>query len=254
MTDIRPEAAAPPEADVPAAGASDAQEAPSRARRLMRNPLLRIVAIAVGFALGWGAFQLAQNLWAGRNDNTPIAASSQAPSGAVTVSGHGVTLTFPHSWVNVPTTPNELATFLQAYAGRLPHLSATLKSELGNLQDLRSLAMYVVRVGPGGTITGNTNVGVAPGTIPPGQLMPQIQGTLAQLGATHVQASLATFGPHPAVLVTYTLPSHAGLPTRCGAQAYIGGYANTPVITVTTLGTADAATTLRQIARTITFS
>ena len=253
MTDISSESAAPPEADAPAAGASVAGETPRLARRLMRNPLLRIAAIAVAFALGWGAFQLGQNLWAGRNDNTPIAASSQAPSGTVTVSGHDVTLTFPHSWVNVPTTPAELATFLQAYARRLPHLSATLKSQLGNLQNLRSLAMYVVRVGPGGAITGSTDVGVAPGTAPPGQLIPQVKGVLAQLGATNEQASLTTFGTHPAVLVTYTLPGHAGLPARYGAQAYIRGYADTPVITVYALGAADAAATLRQIAGTIKF-
>lgn len=49
---------------------------------------------------------MAANLWASRHDNTPISSSAHAPSGALTVSGHRVTLTFPAGWVNVPTIPN----------------------------------------------------------------------------------------------------------------------------------------------------
>ncbi len=255
MTDISPESAATTDADLPAPGAGGGQETPRRAARLMRNPLLRIAAVLVGFALGWGAFHAAQDLWAGRNDNTPVSASSQALSGALSVSGHGVTLTFPHGWVNVPTTPADLAKFMQANVGKFPHLTAALKSQLGNLQNLRSMAMFVVRVSPGGAITGNTNVVViAAAAPPPRQLIPQIRAGLAQLGATDEHASLATFGTHPSLLVTYTLPSHAGLPARYGAQAYIRGSTDTPVITVTTSGTANAGTTLRQIAGTIKFS
>lgn len=254
MTHISPDSAAPPGPGVPAPAARDAQETPRRASRLMRNPLLRIAAALVGFALGWGAFHAAQDLWASRNDNAPISASSHAPSGALSVSGHGVTLTFPHGWVNVPTTPAELATFMQANVSKFPHLRATLKNQLGNLQNLRSLAMLVLRASPAGAITGNTNVVVVAGTAPPRELIPQIRAGIAQLGATHEHDSQTVFGTYPGLLVTYMLPSHAGQPAEYGAQAYVYGPAATPVITVTTTGAADAATTLRQIAATIKFS
>jgi hypothetical protein len=254
MTDISPESATTPEARVPAPDPSDAQEAPRRASRLRRNPLLRIAAAVAGIALGWGAFQVAHNLWAARNDNTPISSSSHAHSGALTVSGHGVTLTFTTGWVNVPTTPDRLAQFLGAYASKLPHLRAALKNQLGNPQALRNMAMLVYRVNTSGAITGNTNVVVVAVTTPPRQLLPQLKGPIAQLGATHEHESLTTFGKYPAVLVTYTLPSHAGQPAKYGAQAYVHGPASTPIITVTTFGAADTTAALRQIADSIKFS
>ena len=55
-------------------------------------------------------------------------------------------------------------------------------------------------------------------------------------------------------MVTYTLPHLAGTPAEYGAQAYLHGPANTPLITVTTPNAADAAASLRQIADTIKFS
>ncbi len=164
MADISPESAVAPEAGVTRPGG--VQGTPRRAARLVRNPLLRIAAVLVGFALGWGAFHAVQTLWAGRNDNTPISASSPAPSGALSVSGHGVTLTFPRGWVNLPTTPDRLAKFMQASVGRQPHLGATLRSQLGNLQDLRSMATFVFQVNASGAITGNTNVVVVAATTP----------------------------------------------------------------------------------------
>jgi hypothetical protein len=111
----------------------------------MKNPLLRVAAAVAGIALGWGTFHVAQNLWAGRHDNTPISSSSHPPSGALTVSGHGITLTFPAGWVNVPTTPNEYARFIQANAAAFPHLRTALKNQLGNMQNLREVAMVVDR-------------------------------------------------------------------------------------------------------------
>ena len=84
--------------------------------------------------------------------------------------------------------------------------------------------------------------------------MPQLNGLAARLGGTHQHDSLTTFGNYAAVLVTYTLPRQAGKPAEYGAQAYLHGPANTPVITVTTPNAADAAATLRQIADTINFS
>jgi hypothetical protein len=207
-----------------------------------------------GLALGWGAFQVAHNLWASRHDNTPVSSAAHGPSGALAVTGHGVTLTFPAGWVNVPTTPNQFAQFLRANAAKFPHLRAALKTQLDNIQNLRNLAMVVYRLNARGTVTGNTTVVVAPATTPPSQLMPQLNGLVAQFGGTHVHGSLAAFGHYPAVMVTYTLPHLAGRPAEYGAQAYLHGPASTPVITVTTPGAADAAATLRQIAGTVKFS
>ena len=89
---------------------------------------------------------------------------------------------------------------------------------------------------------------------PPSQLIPQLQRLAAPLSATHQHDSLTTFGKYAAVMVTYTLPHLAGSPADYGAQAYLHGPANTPLITVTTPNAADAAATLRRIADTIKFS
>ena len=193
-------------------------------------------------------------MWAGRHDNTPVSASSQAPSGALTVSAHGVTLTFPSGWVNVPTTPDEFAQFTRAGAGRFPHLSAALKTQLSNMQELRKIAMLVYRVKANGMISGSTDVLIEADTTPPGQLMPLLTGAAAQFGGTDEHESLTTLGGYSGVLVTYTLPGQAGHPAQYGAQAYVHGAASTPIITVTTLSAADATATLRQIASTIRFT
>jgi hypothetical protein len=214
---------------------------------------VRVAAAVAGLALGWGAFQAAHNLWASRHDNTPISSSAHAPSGALTVSGHGVTLTFPTGWVNVPTTPDKIAQFMQANAAKFPHLRAALKSQLDNMQNLRDMAMLVYRLNARGAVTGNTNVAVIPATTPPSQVMPHLTGLAARFGGTRQHDSLATFGNYAAVLVTYTLPTRAGKPTEYGAQAYLHGPASTPVITVTTLNAANATATLRRIADTIKF-
>jgi hypothetical protein len=253
MTDIRPESAPTPETGVPAPDPGDTKEAPRRASRLRRNPLVRIAAVVAGLALGWGAFQVAQNLWAARNDNTPISASSHAPSGALTVSGHGVTLAFPSGWVNVPTTPNELARFMRARAAKYPHIRAALKNQLANPQALHSMAMLVFRVNGSGAVTGSTDVVVVADTTPPRQLLPQLNGAVAQFGGTHEHEALTTFGKYPGVLVTYRLPTQAGQPAEYGVQAYVHGPASTPIITMTTTGV-GATATLRQIADTIKFS
>lgn len=214
---------------------------------------MRVAAAVAGLALGWGAFQVAANLWASRHDNTAISSSAHAPSGALTVSGHGVTLTFPAGWVNVPTTPHKIAQFMQANGAKFPHLRAALKSQLDNMQNLREMAMLVYRFNARGTVTGNTNVVVIPATTPPSQILPHLSGLAARFGGTHQHDSLATFGKYAAVLVTYMLPAHAGIPAEYGAQAYLHGPASTPVITVTTLNAANTTATLRQIADTIKF-
>ena len=252
MTDINPVSPPAPEAGLPAPDPGVAPGAPRQASRRRMNPLLRVVAAVAGLALGWGAFQVAQNLWAGRHDNTPISSSSRAPAGSLTVSGHGVTLTFPAGWINVPKTPNELAQFLRVRVAKLPYLKAALKNQV-DVQNLRSMAMLVYRVSASGTVTGSTNVVVASSTAPPSQLMPQLDGAIVRLGGTNQHDSLATFGSYSGVLVTYTLPRLPGKPAEYGAQAYVHGPASTPVITVTALGAADAAATLRLIAGTIKF-
>ena len=253
MTDLSPGPASPPPADIPAPDPGGASQVPRRASRPWKHPLLRVAGVVAGLALGWGAFHIAQNLWASRHDNTPISSSSPAPSGALTVSGHSVTLTFPAGWVNVPTTPDKFAQFIKANAAELPHLRAALKNQLANMLNLRNFAMLVYRVSPGGAVTGNTNVQVVPATTPPRQLMPQLEGATAQFGGTHQHDSLTTFGKYAAVVVTYTLPGRAGKPAQYGAQAYVHGPASTPIVTVTTLNAADATATLRQVTDTIRF-
>jgi len=62
MTDIVPEPISPPLAEIPAPGQGAAPEAPRRAWRLVKSPLLRISAAVAGLALGWGAFQAAATL------------------------------------------------------------------------------------------------------------------------------------------------------------------------------------------------
>jgi Protein of unknown function (DUF2510) len=249
-----PEPASTPQADVSMPDPADSPRAPRRASRLRRNPLVRVAAALIAFVLGWGAFRVADHLWAGRHDNTPVSSSSQAPSGALTVSAHGVTLTFPARWVNVPTTPKEFAQFIRANTAKFPHLSATLKTQLSNMQELRKIAMLVYRVNANGSITGNTNVLIEADTTPPSQLMPLLNGAVAQFGGTDEQESLTTFGGYSGVLVTYIVPGQAGHPAQYGAQACVHGPASTPIITVTTHGAADAIATLWQIADTIKFT
>lgn len=254
MTDISPEPPPAPSAGIAAPDPGTAPGAPRRASQLRKHPLVRAAAAVAGLALGWGAVQAAHNLWASRHDNTPISTSAHAPSGALTVSGHGVTLTFPTGWVNVPTTPDKIAQFMQANAAKFPHLRAALTSQLENIQNLREMAMLAYRFNARGTVSGNTNVVVIPATTPPSQVMPHLTGLAARFGGTHQHDSLATFANYAAVLVTYTLPARAGKPAEYGAQAYLHGPASTPVITVTTLNAANTTITLRQIADTIKFS
>jgi len=250
MTDISPESPPAPSAGIAAPDPGTAPEAPRRSR----HPLVRVAAAVAGLALGWGAFQVAANLWASRHDNAPISSSAHAPSGALTVSGHGVTLIFPAGWVNVPTTPDKIAHFMQANGAKFPHLRAALRSQLENMQNLREMAMLVYRLDARGTVTGSTNVAVIPATTPPSQVMPHLAGLAARFGGTHQHDSLTAFGNYAAVLVTYTLPARAGKPAEYGAQAYLHGPASTPVITVTTLNAASTTVTLRRIADTIKFS
>lgn len=115
---------------------------------------MRIVAALAGFALGWGRSRPRTACGPSRHDNTPISSSLLTPAGEDAVSGNGVTLTFPVSWVNVPTTPNKFAQFLQASAARFPHLWPALKDQLDNMPNLREVAMLVYRLNVITTATG----------------------------------------------------------------------------------------------------
>ncbi len=257
MTDISPESAAPQGADSTVPGPLSAPRAPRRASLVMRNPLVRIASAVIGVALGWGAVQAGQHLWAGRNDNTPISSSSHAPSGALRVTGHGVTLTFPHDWVNVPTTPAHLAQFMRANAAKFHHLRAAIKSELENVQNMRDTAALVYRFNSGGTFTGSLFETVVPAAVSLNQMLHHLNAIAAQLtqiGGTIQHKSVTSFGSYQALLVTYTLPGQAKGQLQYCAVAFVEGPASTPIITVKTLSAADSIATLRKIADTIRFS
>ena len=198
MNEIDPDLGSAPDTGSPPRP-SAARKPPSVASRVLRTPLGRIASVIIGVAVGWGAVHVAENAWTSRHDNSPISASSLAPSGELTVSGHGVTLVFPPGWINVPTTPNELVKFLQDQTARLPSLRAALRNVVGNMQAVRNTAMLVYRVNASGKITGSTNLQVVPDTTPPSQLMPHLKGavdyTLAPPGLTATEDAAAS--PEP---------------------------------------------------------
>jgi hypothetical protein len=170
------------------------------------------------------------------------------------VSGHGVTLTFPPGWVNVPTTPDEFAKFLRSRAARFPQLRRALKNQAEIMATGRRLAILAYRIDHRGAVTASTNVLILPAAIPPRRLLPHLAGVASRFGGTHQHDSLTTFGTFAAVLVTYTVPAQAGRPAEYGAQAYIHGPSTTPLISVTTVQAGDAAAILRQIVNTLTFN
>src|SRR5215469_15163844 len=161
MTDLNSKSTAATSAEPLTPGPDGLHEAPSPDgvrpapggfARARRNPVVRVAAALVGLALGWGLAHTAINLWDSRHDNTPVSSSLHAPSGALRVSGGGITLTFPAGWLNVPTTPNQMAKVLRKYVAKYPHLRASLKSEFENMQAVRNLAMLAYRFNHDGGI------------------------------------------------------------------------------------------------------
>jgi hypothetical protein len=219
----------------------------------MRGPLIGFVAGAVAVVLGGGGYLVAHNLSASRN-NTPVATSSQAKSGGITVGGHGIKMTFPAGWVNVPTSPNQFRQFIKEFEDKYGHIPAALQSEVNNPQLLSGLAMLVVRPNGQGNASENLNALVAPFDVPPSQMVAQLksgQGP-AQFGATNVHDVVTQFGKYPGVLVTYTLRIK-GL-TVYGAQSYLEGPVHMVVTTVTSEDPAISKADLRQIVDTIRFA
>lgn len=228
------------------------QEVPQRPSRRFRGPLIGFVAGAVAVAVGLGGYLVVHNLSANRN-NTPVATSSFGKSGAITVSGHGIKMTFPAGWVNVPTSPNQARQFFKKFAAKDRHLSAELQSEADNPQLISSFAMFVFRDEAQGNVTENLNAVVAPFVTPPSQMIAQLksgQGP-AKFGATDVHYNVTYFGRYPGVLVTYSLLIR-GI-TLYGAQSYLDGPANMVVTTVTSRAATTSETDLKKIVDTIRF-
>ena len=203
--------------------------------------------------MGLGGYLVVHNLSANRN-NAPVATSSLAKSGGITVTGHGVKMTFPDGWVNVPTSPNQARQFFKNFADKYPHIRAELQSEVDNPQVLSSFAMLVFRVEAQGNFTENLNALVAPYVTPPSQMIAELksgQGP-AKFGAADVHYKVTYFGRYPGVLVTYSLLVH-GI-TVYGAQSYLDGPANMVVTTVTSRAAATSEADLRKIVDTIRFT
>jgi hypothetical protein len=227
------------------------QAAPQRPWRRIRGPLLGFVAGAVAVVVGLGVYLVVHNL--ANRSNTPVATSSVAKSGGITVSGHGIKMTFPTGWVNVPTSPNQARRFMKNFAHKY-HISGALQSEVENPQVLSGFAMFVFRVQAQGNFTENLNALVAPGVTPPSQMMAELKSGEgpAKLGATDVHYKVTYFGRYPGVLVTYILVQD-GI-TLYGAQSYLDGPANLVVTTVTSRVAATSEADLKKIVDTITFT
>ena len=230
------------------------QPVPEQRALSFRNPYVRLVSAVVAIVAGVGIYVLAHNLWTGRNDNRPVSTSAQTRSGGITVTGHGITMSFPSGWINVPMTPDGFANFLRTSLSKLPHIKSALQSEISNPQQLRRLAMLVYDVKPDGTQAANLDAIVEPGTLPPGQMIEQLKAANGpqQFGATDVQYSTTTYGQYQAALITYTLQAR-GI-TLHGAQAYLSGPGETAIVTVTSPAVATSTAKLRQIIVTIKFN
>ena len=219
----------------------------------MRGPLIGFVAGAVAVVLGGGGYLVAHNLSANRN-NTPVATSSQARSGGITVRGHGIKMTFPAGWVNVPTSPNQFRQFIKDFEDNHGHIPAALRSEIDNPQLLSSLAMLVVRPDGQGNVSENLDALVAPFDPTPSQILAQLKSGqgLAQFGATDVHESVTNFGKYPGVLVTFTVRVKGR--TTYGAQSYLEGPVHGVVTSVTSQDAATGEADLKQIVDTISFT
>ena len=234
----------------PGPGSTPTQPVPQRPTR-MRGPLIGFIAGAVAVGLGLGAYLVAHNLSASRS-NTPVATSSQGKSGGVTVTGHGITMTFPAGWVNVPTTPTQFGQFVKDFEDKTGHIPAALKSEINDPQLLNKFAMLVFN--DKGTGVENLNALVAPFEVPPSQMAAELKSGAgpAQFGATNVRYTVTKFGNYPSLLITYTLRLQGMI--FYGAQSYLDGPGNMVVTTVTSQAVATSAADLRKIVDTIRFT
>jgi hypothetical protein len=225
------------------------------ARRLLRSRFGGPLAYLLGFVLVSGLITVAVRIWDGRHDNTTISSVSRKASGALVVSGKGVTLSFPpgDGWVNVPVTPNQLARFIRTQAGHLPWFRSMLSQSGESLIQLtRNQAMLVYRVRDG-TVIESCSVTVVAGTAPPGQLVAALKAHFGTVASLHARISLLDFGGRPGALMTYQV-ARAGQATSYEAAADVSGGPETPIVTVTTLSPASSLAGLRQILPTLGFS
>jgi hypothetical protein len=104
---------------------------------------------AVAVALAVGGYAIASNL--SNSGNKPISTSVHAKSVGITVTGHGIQLTFPAGWQNVPTSPNQLRQFINDLTAKYHHIPSQLQNEVGNPQVLSTFAMLVFHFNGQGT-------------------------------------------------------------------------------------------------------
>lgn len=219
----------------------------------MRGPVIGFVAGALAVVLAGGGYLIDHAITANQN-NTPIATSSHAKSGGITVAGHGIQMRFPAGWENVPTSPNQLRQFIKNLEAQHRQLPAAVQSDINNAQFVSSVAMLVFRSAGQGAFRENLNAIVEPGQATASEMLAQLkagQGP-AQFGATDVQYSVTTFGQYPGVLVTYALDVQGV--TVYGAQSYLIGPQDVVITTVTSQAAATSASDLKKIVDTIRFT
>ena len=124
MTDTNPESPPAPTAGIAAPDPGTAPEAPRRVSRLRRHPLLRVAGRRRRARPGAGSLPGRAQPVGQPPRQHPISSFSHASSGAISVIGHGLILSFPAGWVNVPTTPDKFTQFLHASAAKFPDLRA----------------------------------------------------------------------------------------------------------------------------------
>lgn len=244
---------AQPWAGPPGTGYPGPYATPQPPPRRSRGPLIGFIVGVVVVALGAGGYAIAHTLSTSGN-NKPIATSTRAVAGGTSISGHGITLTFPKGWDNVPTSPNDFEHFIKVFESKYGHVPAALQSEMSNPQLLHSFAMLVYKFGSNGSVAENLNALVTPAVATPSQMMTQLksgQGP-AQFGARNIQYRITNFATHPSLLVTYTVSTQGR--SFSGAQAYVDGPASMAVVTVTSSSPATSENDLKQIVGTIKFS
>jgi hypothetical protein len=222
-----------------------------RPPRRMRGPLIGFIAGAVAVALAVGGYAIASNL--SNSANKPISTSVHSKATGITVAGHGIQLTFPAGWQNVPTSPNQLRQFINNFTAKFHHIPSQLQSEISNSQVMSSFAMLVYHFNSQGNATENLNAIVETGSLPASEMISELrsgQGP-AEFGATNIQYSTTTFGSYPGVIVTYSLQV-AGL-TAYGAQSYLEGPSKVVITTITSSSATTSEADLRKIVATIKF-
>jgi hypothetical protein len=224
-------------------------------RRLMRRPFAQPVAYVAGFLLASAVITGAVRLWDARHDNSVVSSASHKRSGALVVSGQGVTLTFPPGagWLNVPVTPNQMARFLNAEEKKLPWLRSQVSQyQVSLIQLARNEAMLVYRI-RADAVVATCSVSVVAGSTSAGQLVLLLREHFAGIPALHAHVTALDFGGRQGALLTYQI-AETGEATRYEAAAEVTGGPETPVITVTTLSPASSLATLHQLLPTLTVS